>query len=258
MHNKTKHLLKEGKQTCGLWLISGSDAVTEAIAQLGFDWLCVDTEHGVGDFRETRAQLQGIATSTTTPIVRPAVNDLTAIKKLLDLGAQGLVIPWVNTKAEAEYAVRACRYPPAGIRGYAGGIRADRFGADAEYLQTANEELLIAVQIETREGVQNIEAIVEVPGVDVIFIGPWDLSFSLGCPLDFSHPDHRAAMQRVETAAKAAGKILGTVTGSINDLKTYYERGYQFVAIGLELNLLINAARMQLQTIREVLNGAKN
>lgn len=258
MKNRTKHLLKEGKQTCGLWLISGSDTVAEAIAQIGFDWLCIDTEHGLGDFRETRAQLQGIATSPATPIVRPPVNDLTAIKKHLDLGAQGVIIPWVNTKEESEYAVRACHYPPAGIRGYAGGVRADRFGTDSGYLQTANDELLIAVQIETREGVQNIEEIVEVPGVDVIFIGPWDLSFSLNCPLDFSHPDHRAAMQRVETAAKAAGKILGTVTGDMQELKKYYERGYQFVALGLEMNLFINAAKTQLHNVREVLSRAKS
>ncbi|MCP4398643.1 MAG: hypothetical protein GY801_15265, partial [bacterium] len=167
MKNTSKHLLKEGKHTCGLWLISGSDIVTEAMAQIGFDWLCIDTEHGSGDFQETRAQLQGIATSATTPIVRPAVNDITVIKKILDLGAQGVIVPWVNTQEEAEYAVRACQYPPVGIRGYAGGTRADRFGLDREYLQTANDEILIAVQIETREGVQNIKEIVQVPGVDV-------------------------------------------------------------------------------------------
>jgi 2-keto-3-deoxy-L-rhamnonate aldolase RhmA len=251
MKNTTKHLLQEGKQTCGLWLTSGSDTVAEAMAQVGFDWLCIDTEHGNGDFRETRAQLQGIGTSATTPIIRPAVNDFTAIKKMLDLGAQGLVLPWVNSREEAEYAVRACQYPPDGIRGFAGQIRADRFGADPAYLHTANAELLIAVQIETREAVQNIEEIVKVPGVDVIFIGPWDLSFSLGCPLDFEHPDHRAAMQRVEKTAKAAGKVLGTVTSDLRDLAKYYERGYQFVAIGVEMGLLLNAARTQLQRVKE-------
>ncbi len=254
MKNRTKQLLKEGKHTCGLWLILGSDMVAEAMAQVGFDWLCIDTEHGAGDFQETRAQLQSIATSSTTPIVRPAVNDFTMIKKALDIGAHGLIVPWVNTKEEAEAVVQACKYPPDGLRGYAGGIRADRFGADTDYLHTANEELLIAIQIETREAVQNIEEIVQVPGIDVIFIGPWDLSFSLGCPLDFDHPDHRAAMQRIETAAKAAGKVLGTVTGDLNDLATYYERGYQFVAIGLDTGLLINAAKSQLHNVRDVLN----
>ena len=251
MKNRTKQLLKEGKQTCGLWLTSGSGIVSEAMAQLGFDWLCVDTEHGSGGYEDARAQLQGISTSAATPIARPAVNDFTAIKKILDLGAQGVIVPWVNSKEEAEYVVQSCLFPPRGLRGYAGGVRADRFGADSEYLSSVNEELLIAVQIETRDAVQNIDEIVQVSDVDVIFIGPWDLSFSLGCPLDFEHPEHRAAMQRVESAAKAAGKILGTVTGDLKDLETYYERGYQFVAIGLEMGLLLNAAKDQLNTVRE-------
>ena len=252
MKNRTKHLLLDGRQTCGLWLTSGSGIVAEAMAQLDFDWLCVDTEHGSGGYQDARAQLQGIATSgTTTPIARPAVNDLTAIKKILDLGAQGVIVPWVNSKEEAEYVVQSCLFPPQGVRGYAGGVRADRFGMDAEYLETVCDELLIAVQIETREAVQHIDEIVQVPEVDVIFIGPWDLSFSLGCPLDFAPPDHRAAMQRVESAAKNAGKILGTVTGDLKALETYYERGYQFVAIGLEMGLLQNAVKTQLKTVQE-------
>ena len=250
MKNRTKQKLLEGKPTCGMWLSSGSDAAAEAMAQVGFDWMCVDTEHGQGDFQETRSQLQGIGTSPTTPIVRVPWNDLVAVKKILDLGAQGVILPWVNTREQAVYAVNACKYPPDGIRGYAGGNRADRYGFDKEYLQTANEEILIALQIETREAVQNIEDIVRVPGVDVIFVGPWDLSFSLGCPLNFDHPDHREAMRKIETVTKEAGKILGTITGDLQDLGKYYDRGYQFVAVGVDMYFLINAAKTQLHRVR--------
>jgi 4-hydroxy-2-oxoheptanedioate aldolase len=175
------------------------------------------------------------------------------VKKILDLGAQGVILPWVNTREQAEYAVQACKYPPEGIRGYAGGTRADRYGFDSDYLQTANEEILIAVQIETREAVQNIQDIVQVPGVDVIFVGPWDLSFSLGCPLNFDHPDHREAMHKAERVTKEAGKILGTITGDLQDLAKYYDKGYQFVAVGVEMYFLINAAKAQLSRVRSEL-----
>ena len=250
MKNTTKQMLQDGKQTCGAWLTSGSDVIAEAMSQVGFDWICIDTEHGHGDSRETRTQLQGIGTTSTTPIVRVAWNDLVVIKKILDLGAQGLILPWVNSKDEAEQAVSYCKYPPEGIRGYAGEVRGARYGFDHDYLQTANNEVLIAVQIETREAVQNIEKIVQVPGIDVIFVGTWDLSFSLGCPLDFNHPDHRKAMLRIETAAKEAGKTLGTITGNVQDLAKFYDRGYQFVGVCIDMVLLLNAAKTQLHKVR--------
>jgi len=250
MKNITKQLLWDGKQTCGAWLTSGSDIIAEAMAQIGFDWICIDTEHGPGDSRETRTQLQGIGTTPTTPIVRVAWKDLVAVKKILDLGAQGLIFPWINSKEDAEQAVSYCKYPLEGIRGYAGEVRGARYGFDGDYLQTANNEVLIAVQIETREAVQNIEDIVQVPGIDVIFIGPWDLSFSLGCPLNFNHPDHREAMLRIETAAKEAGKTLGTIAGDIKDLFKFYDKGYQFVGVGIDMVLLLNAAKDQLHKVR--------
>lgn len=250
MKNTTKQMLREGKKTCGAWVSTGSDIVTEAMAEVGFDWICIDTEHGPGDFRETRAQLQALSTTPTTPIVRVAWNDMVMVKKILDIGAQGLILPWVNTKAQAEQAVNACKYPPAGLRGYAGEVRGARYGFDRDYLQTANDEILIALQIETREAVQNIEEIVQVPGIDVLFVGPWDLSFSLGCPLNFDHPDHRQAMLRIETVAKEAGKILGTITGNLQDLKKFYDKGYQFVATCIDITFLINAAKNQLHQVR--------
>jgi 2-keto-3-deoxy-L-rhamnonate aldolase RhmA len=251
MKNMTKQKLRKGEQTCGAWLTMGSDLVAEVMAEVGFDWICIDTEHGHGSFQELRHQLQALAGTATTPIVRVPWNDLVSIKKTLDLGAHGLVIPWVNTREQAEQAVRACKYPPAGVRGFAGGTRIWRYGFDDDYLHTVNDEILIALQIETREAISNLADIVSVPGVDVIFVGPGDLSFSLGCPLDFEHPDHRAAMTTIETTAQQAGLPLGTISAGDNEyLAQLYERGYQFVATCCDLELLRSAAIQQLHTVQ--------
>ena len=252
MKNRTKELLREGKQTCGGWLAMGDDVAAEIMTQVGFDWIVVDNEHGHGDFQDTRHQFQAICTTETTPLVRVPWNDLATLKKVLDLGTQGVIVPWVNTKEEAEQVVRYCKYPPEGIRGYAGGTRAYRYGADEEYLQTVNDELLIAVQIETHEAVKNIKEIVNVSGIDVIFVGPADLSFSLGCPMNYEHPAHIEAMKIIETATKNAGVWLGTaVVGNNEYLAKMYERGYQFVAVCCDMVLLTNATKQQFQLVKQ-------
>jgi 2-keto-3-deoxy-L-rhamnonate aldolase RhmA len=251
MKNRTKQMLREGKQTCGGWLTMGSDVAAEIMAQVGFDWICIDTEHGHGGFQETRHQLQAISTANITPIVRVPWNDLVSIKKTLDLGAQGLIIPWINTKEQAEQAVRYCKYPPEGIRGFAGGTRIWRYGFDDDYLQTVNDEILIAIQIETREAINNLKEIVNIPGIDVIFVGPGDLSFSLGCPLDFENPDHQEAMKTIETVAKNAGIPLGTISAGDNEyLAQMYERGYQFVAVCCDMELMGTAAKNQFKKVK--------
>lgn len=251
MKNRTKQMLREGKQTCGAWLTMGSDVAAEIMAQIGFDWMCIDTEHGHGSFSETRHQLQAISTTDATPIVRVPWNDLVYIKKTLDLGAQGLIIPWVNTKEEAEQAVHFCKYPPAGVRGFAGGTRIWRYGFDDEYLQMVNDEILIVVQIETQEAIRNLKEIVTVPGIDVIFIGFADLSYSLGCPLDLDHPTHKEAMKTIETIAKNAGIPLGTIVAGNNEyLAQMYERGYQFVAVCCEMELMSTAAKQQFKKVK--------
>lgn len=250
--NHVKRSLREGRPTAGSWLHLCSAISAEIVSRAGFDWLLIDMEHGHGDYQTLLAQLQAIEGSPSIPIVRVQWNDPAVIKRVLDLGAYGVMVPWVGGRAEAEAAVRAVRYPPQGIRGIAGSHRAGGYGRHAaEYWKRANDEILVVIQIETPTAVAEIEDIVRVPGVDVVFVGPADLSASLGHLGNPEHPDVQAAMARVESAAKAAGVALGNITRSWEQARELYARGYQFLTLCSDTALVVQGAQQVATRFRD-------
>jgi len=230
--NRVKRLLKAGKKTAGAWLQIASPFTAEIMSRAGFDWLLIDMEHGPGDMMTLVSQLQAISGSGVVPIVRAPWNDFVVVKRILDAGAYGILFPYVNTKADAQAAVRACKYPPEGIRGVAGSTRAAGYGQNPkDYLTKANDEILVIVAVETPEAISQLGQILEVPGVDGVFIGPMDLSTSMGHPFDPSHPDVQAAVAAIEAQVLAANKFLGTVSFSWEQAPSLYQKGYQMVTL---------------------------
>ena len=225
--NTVKRRLKAGERTAGAWLQLCSPIAAEIMADAGFDWLLIDMEHGHGDYQTLLAQLQAIEGSGTAPLVRVQANDVAVIKRVLDLGAYGVMIPWVSGRRECEAAVSACKYPPEGIRGMAGSHRAAGFGRfAAEYWKRANAEILVIVQIETAEALREVDAMLTVPGVDMVFVGPTDLSAAVGHVGDPKHPEVVEAIAAIERAARKAGVALGTISRSWDEARVLYARGY--------------------------------
>jgi len=232
MENKIKSLLKQGKQTAGAWLQMTSPFSAEIMARAGFDWLIVDMEHAPGDFLNLASQLQAMGKTGCVPFVRAPWNDPVAIKRILDTGVMGVLIPYVNTAEEAKNAVAACKYPPEGIRGLAGSTRAAYFGQNSmDYLKDANDEILVIIAVETGEAIDNLDEILAVEGLDGIFIGPMDLATSMGYFGDPSHPEVQQAITTVEKKTLKADKYLGTIGGSWEQAKEKYDRGYQFLML---------------------------
>jgi 4-hydroxy-2-oxoheptanedioate aldolase len=222
-----------GERLGGTFLNLGSPVTVEMAGCAGFDWLLLDHEHGPGSDETILHQLQAAAATPAVPIVRIAANEPPRFKRVLDLGAGGVMVPWVNTAAEAQNAVRSLRYPPRGIRGVAKLNRACDFGATfGDYYAHAHEWLVTMTQIETSEGVKNAAEIAAVDGVDVLFIGPMDLTTSMGIQEQFDHPDYRAAVKQVTTAARNAGKATGILVLNPALLPICDEFGISVVALG--------------------------
>ena len=230
--NRVKGILKEGKKTAGAWLQLCSPMTAEIMSRACFDWLMIDMEHGPGDVLTLIAQIQAMNGSGVVPFVRAPWNDFVAIKRILDAGTYGVMIPYVNTKGDAEAAVRACKYPPEGIRGIAGSPRAAGYGQNVkEYFARANSEVLVIVQIETVQAASNIEEIMEVPGVDVVFIGPMDLATSMGYLGNPNHPEVQNVITGVERKVLKAKKVLGTISSNWEQAWELYGRGYQMIML---------------------------
>ncbi|MCP5371738.1 MAG: HpcH/HpaI aldolase/citrate lyase family protein [Hyphomicrobiales bacterium] len=240
--NRFKAALARGEQQIGLWSSIGTGAVAEALGYCGFDWILVDTEHSPSELGDVFNQLQGLAPGTATPIVRPAWNDAVLLKRFLDIGAQSFLIPWVQDADEAARAVRAVRYPPKGLRGVAINHRANHFGRVADYLQRANEQICLLVQVETLAAAAEVEAIAAVDGVDGIFIGPSDLAADMGHLGNNRHPDVQDAISVILERCKTAGKPAGILTGVEEDAKAFLEAGFTFVAVGADMGLLVKHA----------------
>jgi 4-hydroxy-2-oxoheptanedioate aldolase len=241
--NRFKAALREGRPQLGLWVSLLEAAAAEAVAGAGFDWLLLDTEHSPGDERTVLAQLQALAPYPVAPVVRPVANDTALIKRLLDVGAQTLLIPYVSSAAEAEAAVAAMRYPPRGVRGVSTLTRATGFGRIPGYLARAEEELCLVVQIETRAGLDAIEAIAAVDGIDGLFIGPSDLSASLGHLGEPGHPEVVAAIEDAIARICATGKPVGILSlDPAFARRCIAELGTAFTAVGTDLALLARGA----------------
>ncbi|MEO5676037.1 MAG: aldolase/citrate lyase family protein [Usitatibacter sp.] len=236
--NEFKRALLAGRQQIGLWVSLASAYSTEIVAGSGFDWLLFDAEHSPNDPTTILPQLQAAAAYPVTAIVRPAWNDKVLIKRYLDIGAQSLLVPYVQTVEEAEAAVAAVRYPLRGIRGVAGVTRASRYGRVADYTARAEEELCLLVQIETRLGLDNLEKIARIDGVDGVFIGPADLAAGLGHLGQQGHGDVQSAIQDAIKRIRACGKPAGILTPDEATARKYIEWGTTFTAVGLDALLL--------------------
>ncbi len=228
----------------GTWLNLGSSMTAEIAATAGFDWVVIDLEHGAGGHDSCLHQLQAVARTPAAPIVRVAWNEAPRFKRVLDLGAAGVVVPYVTSQAEAEQAVAAMRYPPQGIRGAASLNRACDFGASfTNYLATANEKLLTVLQVETEATLDVVGNIAAVDGADVLFIGPLDLSVSMGIPQQFDHPRFRDALKTVADAAKSHGKAAGILLNSPDQIAHTVEDGFTFIGLGSDGSVLADGMR---------------
>jgi 4-hydroxy-2-oxoheptanedioate aldolase len=240
--NSFKHAIAKGQLQIGLWCSLASPIATEIVSHSGYDWLLLDTEHSPNEVPSILAQMQAAQASTASCIVRPAWNDMVLIKRYLDIGAQTLLLPFVQTPEEARRAVEWTRYPPRGVRGITGSGRASRYGRVKDYLKNASDEICVLVQVETREALREIEVIASVEGVDGVFIGPNDLSASFGHIGNWGHPEVQAALEDAVKRLKKVGKAAGILTPNEEEAKKFISWGYTFVAVGADLGLLAKGA----------------
>ena len=250
-----KNALNQGEPVVGSWINSGSPIVAELMATCGFDFLCVDVEHSAVDLPQAQQLFQAICSGnpTCSPIVRLPGVDYSFVKRYLDAGARGVVAPLVCTRQEAEQLVEAIYYPPRGNRGV-GFCRANQYGLNLSgEFERANDEILTAVQIEHVRGVENIDKILSVDGIDAVFIGPYDLSASMGLSAQFDHPDFTAAKTRILDACRRHGVTPGihVVPPDTAAFMDAFQQGYRFIAYSLDITILTTVCRNGLGTIRE-------
>jgi 4-hydroxy-2-oxoheptanedioate aldolase len=240
--NLFKAALGAGQPQIGLWSALCSNIASEIIAGAGFDWIVIDTEHAPNEIPGLLSQLQAMSNGTAEPVVRCAWNDAVLIKRILDVGARSLLVPFVQNGEEARRAVAATRYPPRGIRGVAVAPRANRYGRVADYHRTAHESTCVLVQVETRTALGEIEAIASVEGVDGIFIGPSDLAADFGHLANPRHPEVQTAIGDGCARIRAAGKAAGILTSDPDEAARYLESGFTFVAVGSDVGILARGA----------------
>jgi 4-hydroxy-2-oxoheptanedioate aldolase len=248
--NALKRALRDGRAQIGLWSTLASHIGAEVIAGSGFDWVLFDTEHAPNDLELVQRQLQAIQGTTTSAVVRPAWNDAVIFKRLLDVGVQTLLVPWVQNADEARRAVAATRYPPRGIRGVATTIRANRYGRVKDYLRRADEEICVIVQLETRAALDELEAIAAVDGVDGLFIGPSDLAADLGHLGDNGHPDVRGVITNAIGRIRRTGRAAGILAPIEADALHWLELGCTFVGVGNDTSVLARHSEALAQKFR--------
>jgi len=256
--NRTKRLLRDGGTVVGGWVCSSDPGITELMGDVGFDFMVIDTEHAPQTILGMQAHMMALKDTQVTSVVRVLWNDFVRVKQLLDLGAEGIIFPWVSTVEHAEAAVRATRYPPHGIRGW-GPRRAIRYADNAkDYYQHAADNILVLCQIETEEALGNVEAIAAVEGVDVLMIGPADFSIGIGVPLDWECEKFMASIRRVRDAAEAAGKGFGVITSGIDLARRWIAEGARVVIAGADIALLPMIAKATLEQILKAVDERKS
>lgn len=239
-----RSVLKAGRTVVGTWCNSGSPIIAELMAASGFDFVCIDVEHSAVDVPQCQTLFQAITAGNPkcAPIVRLHGVDYALVKRYLDAGARGVICPLINTRQDAELLVSAVKYPPEGRRGV-GFCRANQFGLRVgEEFTAANEQILTAVQIEHIEGVRNIHDILTVPGIDAVFIGPYDLTASMGITAQFDHPEYLKARDRILHACQEHGIVPGihVVQPSTDELLARAHDGYRFLAYSLDITMLLH------------------
>lgn len=240
----------------GAWLNLGSSETAEIAGLSGFDWVLIDHEHGSGDFKDLLHQLQALSGSGTAPVVRVPRIDLQVFKQILDLGPAGLMIPNVSTVEQAHLLLRYARIPPRGERGAATSSRNSGYGLHyRRYLAEVNDNLLIVAQIESAEGLANVEAIAAVDGIDVLFVGPTDLGTALGLDGDPHDPTFREALARVAAAARMHGKVAGSLVRDQKQAEAYAALGYRFIALGSDRSMVVKGMQANAGFLRALGHG---
>lgn len=228
----------------GSWLNMGSSDTAEIAGLAGYDWVLIDLEHGSGDHKDLLHQLQALEAYPTAAVVRVPNIDAVVFKQVLDLGPSGIMVPNVETAEQAHQLISCVRIPPLGKRGAATSTRNSGYGFHyAQYLAEANDNLLVAAQIESRVGLANVEAIAAVDGIDVLFVGPTDLSIDLGLSSDPEQPEFREALVRIATAAQQHGKVAGTLVRNPQQARQYLALGYRFIALGSDRGMVIQGMK---------------
>ena len=255
--NTLKARIEAGDSVYGAWVGSGAPAVAEVLGHIGFDFLCLDQEHGAGELADAVDMLRAVESSGTPCIVRAPWNDPIWLKRILDAGAESLMIPQIETADAARAAVAACRYPPQGTRGYAAGVvRASTFGLEPGYIDKASQNLLLVLQIESEAAVEHAAEICAVEGADVVFIGVNDLAGSIGRLEQLDHPDVRRLVQRAEDIILATGKPMGTVPSAGASSAELFARGYRLVVGPHDVAVLREGALAALREYREFRAGS--
>lgn len=258
--NSLKKKLARGGKAFGCWLFINHPVVAEIIGLSGFDCVLIDHEHGPGHFESAITLMQAVrAAGETTCLMRVPVNDPAYIKRALDIGVEGVMVPMVDTPEQAQAVIAACRYPPAGLRGCASPlVRATDYGLhEAEYLDAIDDNLLIICQIETQLGIDNAEAIAAVEGVDMLFIGPMDLAASLGYMRDRANPKLGEALRRLKERIQDVGGAVGTIPREGTDVEALFAAGYDLVMGTSDIGLLRDGAREQVRA-RAARDGRRN
>lgn len=249
--NGFKAALAAKRPQIGLWVALAGANSAELLSHIGYDWLLIDGEHAPNDLPLMLTQLQAAGAGTSHAVVRIPIGEAYLIKQVLDIGAQTILVPMVESAAQAEMLARAMRYPPEGNRGMGLLGRASRYGLTTDYIQTANAQTCLLVQVETRAGLAALDAICAVEGVDGVFIGPADLSADLGYPGQFDHPAVLSAIDDAITRIAAHGKAPGILVGGAVPARHYISLGAQFVAIGHDVGLLRESARALLASMSD-------
>ena len=253
-----KKRIRQGEAVNGCWLNLGSSLTAEIVGLAGYDWALIDLEHGGGEEKDVLSQLQALEHTNTAAIVRVESAERQRIHRVLDVGAEGVMCPHIDTIEDAKKVVNGLRYPPGGSRGVAKMVRAAGFGKNfAEYSGGANENLLGVVQIETPEALNQLDGIAAIDGVDVLFIGPADLTMSMGIFNQFDHPLFIDAVKKTVDAARKFGKAVGILIFNPDDYKKYYEMGIRVIACGADASFVAEGSRTmagKLSTIRSSLH----
>jgi 4-hydroxy-2-oxoheptanedioate aldolase len=243
MRSLKERLREASGPSFGTWISSSSLVCVDALKGVGFDWFMIDTEHAHVNPETLAAMVSLQGEADPVPLVRVGDADQYLVKQALDAGAQGILVPLVNSEAQAKAAVSFAKYPPDGVRGIASAA-ASRYGQQlAAYLRSANARILVGVQIETRESLEHLDAIAAVEGVDLLFVGPQDLTLNLGLLDDRKHPRVREAMARVVDAARRHGKVAGTLVVDAEEKRAAVELGFRFVSLASDVRFLINGAK---------------
>lgn len=252
MINDFKRAIAAREPQLGIWSSLTSNLLAEILGDAGFDWILFDTEHAPNDLQQLIGQLQAIRGTSVQAMVRPAANDPVLIKRVLDIGFRNVLVPFVQTAEDAALAVTATRYPPNGIRGVSAYQRNNGYGRIKSYFEQIDDNITVAVQIETKEAITNLQSIAATPGVDAIFVGPGDLAASFGHLGQIRHADVQNAIRSIGEKATAAGVPAGIVAGNAEDAERYLTWGFTFMTVGSDIALFRGAVEQASKSIRNL------